>query len=174
MIAKKLLPFFLVLLLFFGMIGQNVTLFMVDKVSEIGTVEMSAVVSKVSHKVTEDGTTWTIYVKEPEGELWIRSSVGDTLDASIMETLQPGNTGVFRMDLATAEQYRTIGNGHIVALKADQEIFSMSEYNAIMHHAVLPARIVCLSLQVILLLLLIYLGRKNKVFDLFRGRKSKI
>ena len=162
---NRFLPFFLVMLLFFGMIGQNVMLFMMDKLSEDNTTGMSAVVSSVSCTETADGISWAIQIKEPYGELWITPSVGNRLDASTMEALQPGQTVSFRMDPAAVQQFREMGSGYIVALQADQEIFSIDEYNEIMRQDTRPAKIVCMILQAGLLLLLLYLARKNGIFQ---------
>ena len=51
---RKYILFFALVLLFFGMLGQNVSTFLMDKLSEQSTVEMSAVVSNVGCNVTDE------------------------------------------------------------------------------------------------------------------------
>ena len=51
---KRLLLLFVVMLLFFAMLGHNVTLILSDKLSEISTVEMSAAVAGVSPNTEGD------------------------------------------------------------------------------------------------------------------------
>ena len=75
MLMRKYILFFALVLLFFGMLGQNVSTFLMDKLSEQSTVEMSAVVSNVGCNVTDENVYWSIGVKEPSGELLINSSV---------------------------------------------------------------------------------------------------
>lgn len=171
---RKYILFFALVLLFFGMLGQNVSTFLMDKLSEQSTVEMSAVVSNVGCNVTDENVYWSIGVKEPSGELLINSSVGRLLDAATMETLEAGQTITFRMDISTAQQYRETGSGYIVALKADHVIFSIEEYNEIMRQVTLPAEIVGIIFQVCLLLLLIYLARKYKIGQFFRRKKRAV
>ena len=144
MLMRKYILFFAFVILFFGMLGQNVSTFLMDKLSEQST----------------------------SGELLINSSVGRLLDAATMETLEAGQTITFRMDISTAQQYRETGSGYIVALKTDQVIFSIEEYNEIMHQVTLPAEIVGIIFQVFLLLLLIYLARKYKIGRFFRRKKE--
>lgn len=172
MLMRKYILFFALVLLFFGMLGQNVSTFLMDKLSEQSTVEMSAVVSNVGCNVTDENVYWSIGVKDPSGELLINSSVGRLLDAATMETLEAGQTITFRMDISTAQQYRETGSGHIVALKADHVIFSIEEYNEIMRQVTLPAKIVGIIFQVCLLLLLIYLARKYKIGQFSRRKKE--
>lgn len=172
MLKRKYILFFALVLLFFGMLGQNVSTFLMDKLSEQSTVEMSAVVSNVGCNVTDENVYWSIGVKEPSGELLINSSVGRLLDAATMETLEAGQTITFRMDISTAQQYRETGRGYIVALKADHVIFSIEEYNEIMRQVTLPAEIVGIIFQVCLLLLLIYLARKYKIGQFSRRKKE--
>lgn len=157
--SKQFFLLFVLLMLFFGMIGQNVTLFMMDKLSEFTTVEMTAIVSDVSCAPTRAGFSWKLQVKEPEGELSIRSFVSECLNENDMKALL-GQQASFRMDISTAEQFREMGKGNIVALKAEQEIFSVDDYNEIVGQAKRPASIIFLCIQVVLLLLLIYLARK--------------
>lgn len=168
---KNYVLFFVVIILFFGMLGQNVSTFMMDKLSEYSTVEMSAVVSSVRCVVTEEDIYWTIGIKEPSGELQILSAVGNSLDATALETLEEGQTITFLMDISTAEQYRETGSGYIVALKAEQDIFSLEQYNEIMHETTRPAKIVGVIIQVCLLLLMIKLARKYKIGKILRRRK---
>ena len=170
--SKQFFLLFLVLMLFFGMIGQNVTLFMMDRLSEFSTVEMTAIVSDVSSAPTRDGFSYKLQVKEPEGELWIRSSVSEHLDEKDMKALL-GQQISFWMDISTAEQYREMRKGNIVALQAEQEIFSIDDYNEIVGQVKRPASIICLFVQVVLLLLLIYLARKFELRRFVRNLLGK-
>ena len=110
MLMRKYILFFALVLLFFGMMGLYVSTFLMDKLSEQSTVEMSAVVSNVGCNVTNENVYWSIGVKEPSGELLINSSVGRLLDAATMETLEAGQTITFRMDISTTQQYRETGS----------------------------------------------------------------
>lgn len=69
---KRLLLLFVVMLLFFAMLGHNVTLILSDKLSEISTVEMSAAVGGVSPNAEGD---YMISLKEPDGQLRIPAAI---------------------------------------------------------------------------------------------------
>lgn len=165
MVSKKAIVLeFVLLLLFFGVLGQNVSFILVDKLSEFNTVEMFATVSDVESTSAGGKNTWTIDVKQPNGKLLISSVVEKNLDLSAIGGLQEGEQITFRMTISTASQFRETGTGNIVALSSPtQEIFSIDRYNEVMGHEILPIKIVGIVVQVILLFLLIYFGRKIKI-----------
>lgn len=168
--ARRRVLFFVVVLLFFGFLWSNVSTFLMDKLIEESTVELSAVVARVDCVVTEESTYWIIHVRKPDGALLISASVGGTLDAADMETLTAGTPITFRMEPSAARQYQEAGSGQIVALRAERVIFSLEAYNEIMHRATLPAEIAGAVIQLLLLLLLLHLGRKAQIGQLFRRR----
>ena len=170
---KKLLPFFIVLLIFFGMAGNLVSIILSDKLSENSTVEQTAVFAGAECSDSGKDISWIIYVQEPEGTLLIPAAIGNYIDKSAINALQTGQSISFRMELANAEQYQHDGMARIVALKAEQEILSLDDYNRIMHKEKQPALIAGLVFEAVLCLLLIYLARKNKICSLFHRNQNQ-
>lgn len=170
---KKFLPYFIVLLLFFGMAGNLVSVILSDKLSEISTVERSAVFDSAECVDSGKDISWIIHVKEPEGTLLIPATIGNYIDKSAINALQAGQAISYRMDLANDDLYQQDGTAHIVALKAGQEILSLDDYNSIMHQEKQPALIAGLVFEAVLCVLLIYLARKNKICALFRRKQSQ-
>ena len=76
---KRLLLLFVVMLLFFAMLGHNVTLILSDKLSEISTVEMSAAVAGVSPNAEGD---YMISLKDPDGQLRIPAAIARNMDVA--------------------------------------------------------------------------------------------
>lgn len=170
---KKLLPFVIGLLVFFGMAGNLVSMIVADKLSEISTVEKSAIFESAECVDSGKGISWMIHVKEPNGTLMIPTGIGDQVDRDAIHALQAGQPIFFRMDLSTAEQYQQSGTAGIVALKAEQELLSLEDYNCMMHQLKKPALTAGVIFEAALCLLLVYLARKNKVFALLRRRHER-
>lgn len=165
MVARKTIVLeFVLLLLFFGVLGQNVSFILIDKLSEFNTVEMSATASDVESTSAGEKNTWTINIKQPNGKLQISSVVEKNLDLSAIGGLQEGEQITFRMTISAASQFRETEMGNIVALSSPtQEILSIDRYNEVMGREILPIKIAGIVVQVILLFLLIFFGRKIKI-----------
>ena len=151
---KKIMLLFVVMLLFFAMLGCNVTLILADKFSEISTVEVSAVVTGVSPNAEGD---YIISVKEPDGQLCIPAAIAWNMDAAEITDLQPGTILSFRIPISQIDRFPETQTGTIVALKTDHELLSIEDYNRSMNEKVRTARAVGAGIHLILLLLLLYL-----------------
>ena len=101
-----------------------------------------------------------------------RDDIDFKLDEKDMKALL-GQQVSFWMDISTAEQYREMRKGNIVALQAEREIFSIDDYNEIVGQVKRTASIICLFVQVVLLLLLIYLARKFELRRFVRNLLGK-
>ena len=156
---KKLLLLFVVMLLFFAMLGHNVTLILSDKLSEISTVEMSAVVDGVSSNAEGD---YIIWVKDPDGQLRIPAAIARNMDVAEITALQPGTMISFRIPISQIDYFPETQAGTIVALKTDHELLSIEDYNRSMYEEVRSARVVGAGVQIILLALLIYLIYRDR------------
>ena len=156
---KRLLLLFVVMLLFFAMLGHNVTLILSDKLGEISTVEMSAAVAGVSPNTEGD---YMISLKEPDGQLCIPAAIARNMDVAEIAALQPGTRLSFRIPISQIDYFPETQAGTIVALKTDHELLSIEDYNRSMHEEVKLARVVGAGVQIILLALLIYLIRRDQ------------
>jgi len=158
--GKKLMLLFAVMLLFFAVMGYNVDLILSDQLSEISTVEMSAMVASVSSVDADNG--YVISVKEPDGQLLIPAAIAQNMDVTEITALQPGVVISFRISISQIDHFRETRTGTIVALKTDHEILSVDDYNNIMHEEVRLAKVVGVGIQIILLILSIYLIYRNR------------
>ena len=158
--GKKLMLLFAVMLLFFAVMGYNVDLILSDQLSEISTVEMSAMVASVSSVDADNG--YVISVKEPDGQLLIPAAIAQNMDVTEITALQPGVVISFRISISQIDHFRETRTGTIVALKTDHEILSVDDYNNIMHEEVRLAKVVGVGIQIILLILPIYLIYRNR------------
>ena len=127
---KRLLLLFVVMLLFFAMLGHNVTLILSDKLSEISTVEMSAAVAGVSPNAEGD---YMISLKEPDGQLRIPAAIARNMDVAEIAALQQGTRLSFRIPISQIDYFPETQAGTIVALKTDHELLSIEDYNRSMH-----------------------------------------
>lgn len=158
--GKKLMLLFAVMLLFFAVMGYNVELILSDQLSEISTVEMSAMVASVSSVDADNG--YVISVKEPDGQLLIPAAIAQNMDVTEITALQPGVVISFRISISQIDHFRETRTGTIVALKTDHEILSVDDYNNIMHEEVRLAKVVGVGIQIILLILSIYSIYRNR------------
>ena len=140
--------------------GYNVELILSDQLSEISTVEMSAMVASVSSVDADNG--YVISVKEPDGQLLIPAAIAQNMDVTEITALQPGVVISFRISISQIDHFRETRTGTIVALKTDHEILSVDDYNNIMHEEVRLAKVVGVGIQIILLILSIYLIYRNR------------
>lgn len=150
---------FVVMLLFFAMLGHNVTLILSDKLSEISTVEMSAAVAGVSPNAEGD---YMISLKEPDRQLRIPAAIARNMDVAEIAALQPGTRLSFRIPISQIDYFPETQAGTIVALKTDHELLSIEDYNRSMHEEVRAARAIGAGIQFVLLLLLLYLFYQNR------------
>lgn len=158
--GKKLMLLFAVMLLFFAVMGYNVELILSDQLSEISTVEMSAMVASVSSVDADNG--YVISVKEPDGQLLIPAAIAQNMDVTEITALQPGVVISFRISISQIDHFRETRTGTIVGLKTDHEILSVDDYNNIMHEEVRLAKVVGVGIQIILLILSIYSIYRNR------------
>lgn len=142
------------------MMGYNVELILSDQLSEISTVEMSAMVASVSSVDADNG--YVISVKEPDGQLLIPAAIAQNMDVTEITALQPGVVISFRISISQIDHFRETRTGTIVALKTDHEILSVDDYNNIMHEEVRLAKVVGVGIQIILLILSIYSIYRNR------------
>ncbi len=140
--------------------GYNVELILSDQLSEISTVEMSAMVASVSSVDADNG--YVISVKEPDGQLLIPAAIAQNMDVTEITALQPGVVISFRISISQIDHFRETRTGTIVALKTDHEILSVDDYNNIMHEEVRLAKVVGVGIQIILLILSIYSIYRNR------------
>ena len=140
--------------------GYNVELILSDQLSEISTVEMSAMVASVSSVDADNG--YVISVKEPDGKLLIPAAIAQNMDVTEITALQPGVVISFRISISQIDHFRETRTGTIVALKTDHEILSVDDYNNIMHEEVRLAKVVGVGIQIILLILSIYSIYRNR------------
>lgn len=140
--------------------GYNVELILSDQLSEISTVEMSAMVASVSSVDADNG--YVISVKEPDGQLLIPAAIAQNMDVTEITALQPGVVISFRISISQIDHFRETRTGTIVVLKTDHEILSVDDYNNIMHEEVRLAKVVGVGIQIILLILSIYSIYRNR------------
>lgn len=140
--------------------GYNVELILSDQLSEISTVEMSAMVASVSSVDADNG--YVISVKEPDGQLLIPAAIAQNMDVTEITALQPEVVISFRISISQIDHFRETRTGTIVALKTDHEILSVDDYNNIMHEEVRLAKVVGVGIQIILLILSIYSIYRNR------------
>ena len=139
---------------------NDTELILSDQLSEISTVEMSAMVASVSSVDADNG--YVISVKEPDGQLLIPAAIAQNMDVTEITALQPGVVISFRISISQIDHFRETRTGTIVALKTDHEILSVDDYNNIMHEEVRLAKVVGVGIQIILLILSIYSIYRNR------------
>ncbi len=142
----------LCLLLFFGMIGLLLIINGIDKQNEENTMEFTAVVQSTQVTNANDHVYIEILL-EGNKKLLIQNSIGEKINVDSIQNLQSGELVFFRIEKQMEEHYEA-GLVNIVSLRTERDqIFSLDDYNTLIHETAFQARIAGIIAAAIFLIL---------------------
>lgn len=127
-----------------GIAGLFVLLNNADNLTPQNTSEYIATVKRNDIKNIGEDLIIEIITEEYNIPLYISTNISNKIDISLIEGMANNDTIIFRVENHLYEKIETIGFLNIVSLKTtDNDIFSLDDYNVLMHAANRPARIAC-------------------------------
>jgi len=140
------------LILFIVTVGLIVFMSKIDKQTEETTTLYTATVKNVDITDTGTNVSLEIFTEEYSTSLLVSTNIAKHLSLDDIKELNAGQAVFFRIDDAKSEQMNTVAFLDIVSLKTEaKEIFSLEEYNELIHESAKPARILGYILSVLFL-----------------------
>lgn len=153
-------------LLFAGTVGIIISMHKIDKQTADSAALYTATVKSADIIDTEKNISAEIHTKEYDTSLYVSVNICKNINTDDIKNLKNGQKIFFRIENSKAKQMNKVDFLDIVSLKTDsKEIFSLEEYNRLIHKSAYPARIAggIAALSFLLISLLTYLsGNKNK------------
>lgn len=141
--------------LLFGLICIFISMNTIANLTEQTTVELVGTLTKVKVVDTGNNIYIEIHTEEYDDKLYISTNIAKQININEFNNLQEGQLVFFRVkDSASQLEENELIN--VLALKtSDVVFFSINDYNEYIRQATFPARIMCLLLMVIFLLIII-------------------
>ena len=137
-----------------GIAGLFVLLNNTDNLTTQNTSEYIATVERSDIKNTGEDLSIEIFTEEYDIPLYVSTNISSKIDVSLIKSMTNSDTIIFRVENHLYEQIGTIDFLNIVSLKtSDNDIFSLDDYNTLMHESTKPARIASVMLTCLFLIL---------------------
>lgn len=144
-------------ILFVGAIGIFITMMSIDKQTDENTTEFTAKFTKSEITDTGKSVYIEIYTEDFASTLYIPVTISKNINIDDVKMLHKSQTIYFRIENKLIKQLKEIEFCKIVSLKTEEkEIYSLSDYNRYIHDSSLAARVACVIVAIIFLLLSIY------------------
>lgn len=156
---KKTIIFFTFVCWFvlFVFIGLYIFLNSIDKQTTKNTTEYIATVEKVLVTNTRQNVYIEIYTQEYNTSLYISTNISKKINIKNFSFLKKGERIFFRVSNDISEDFNELEFCNIISLKtSDKEFFSLENYNEYMRLSAFPARIVCIVISTIMLIVSVF------------------
>lgn len=154
----KIVTLILCAVLFLITLGLSIFTFKADRQSENTTAYYQATIKSVEIVESSDVKYAQIYTDQYRTVLYITSNIYDSIDKSCLKTLTEGEAIYFRINNEKSKQFNKVEFLDIVSLKTDDaEIFSLDDYNFYVSKSIFPARLLCIVLSAVFLLMFVLL-----------------
>lgn len=143
----------IVFLIFFtGMIGILIAMEKIDRQTELTTTSLTATVENVDVNDTGENIYVEIQTKEYKTALFLPTIISKNINMVDVKNLKEGQEIEFSIEKSYADQMENVEFISITSLKTDtKDIFSLEEYNRLLHASALPARISCIVMAAVFL-----------------------
>ncbi len=156
-LKNRVVILIVVALFYIGSFGLIYLIFTADKQNEDNTTAYRATVSDV--EIISDQSS-LIYIKEYENALLIPDTIMKQIDVYELEELKNGQSIHFRIANYAVDYVNEVEFLDIVSLSTDEkDIFTLEEYNSYISVAALPAKVLSLAFNALLLVIIILLLR---------------
>ena len=140
-------------ILLIGVSGIYITMLQMDDQTSKTTVQYSATVDRVKVQQSNSKPYIEIYVKEYSNSLYISQNISQSINLNDISDLQCGDTVFFRIQSEYADQMNQAFFVPIVSLETETiSLLSLEQYNHITGKTLLPSKIVCVTIAILLLI----------------------
>ena len=151
------------LVLFVVMVGLLISMHRVDKQTTDTVSFYTATVTDVKIINSGKNASVEIHMEEFDMYLYITQEVCRNIELNDIKNLRNGQTIYFGIEKAKVQYMNTAEFVDIISLRTDtSDIFTLKDYNLWMSSATYLARIMCIAMAVLLLLVLVYCYVKRK------------
>lgn len=166
--SSKICATILIIIFVLAPVGILISIRDVDQQTEETTTLYSGTISYVDIRQTGERMFVEIYTKEHHTSLLIHSNVSENINMSEVCDLKSGQTIYFRIENIKVKQFGNVDFIDIISLNTDaKSYFSLDEYNKFIHNSVNSARIACVIISLLSLVVLYCLNRR------FKGQKGQ-
>lgn len=160
---SRIVLMFVFLSLFVVTVGLILSMRNIDNQNENTTILHTATVDYIDVTNTGDSVYLEIYTKEYRTSLMISTNISWRINIEDVKNLKEGQTIFFRVEKTKANQINEVSFINITSLETETNcIFSLKDYNQIMHASAYPTRMFGSVMALIFLSISIFFYYKIK------------